>query len=164
MFLVTRRPLSRCLAVTLLLGIPMSGCDDRSGAGGERAAARVDHPAQDALAMVKESLAAGTPRAAVTTCVVATELMTSLDARRASHRALAAEVERACEHDVPLAILQGEVEKGEAAREANPDQTFLSACWEATTLVELGTLERLGSVARGRELLARLDAACARRR
>lgn len=76
--------------------------------------------------------------------------------------ALTTELAKVCGFDVPLAALEGAVEKAEAARKAKPDEDPLFECYSAErslALEELGK-RHLDGDRRVKDLATRWDAAC----
>ncbi len=147
------------LAIVLLLAAV--GCKDKSAKEAEEedpALSFVAEGATEGIAKIKAAIAAGTPDKAFFSCAHTANIETL----RASepHQALAAELTRLCETDLPLAIITKGVEKAEAARDAKPDERVLSECFQGEMSAALEQMKEAKTEAKAKDVLARFAVAC----
>ncbi len=115
--------------------------------------------AQKSVTKIKAAIAARKPSDAFLDCVE----MANLDTLKANdkYKAVAAELEPLCTHDLPIAMLEVAVEAAEAARKAKPNAEILGECYEpfaGTAVDDLRKYRTLDDKAKA--LLARMNAVC----
>jgi hypothetical protein len=143
----------RALALALAL---VAGCKQSDGR--EEALKLANDLGTDALAKINAAMAAGKPTDAIFDC--AAVLGDELRKGGGAYVELADKLEKLCDHDVPLAVIEKSVQTVEAARAKAPDDKMLTACM-VDGQMDIGlALKSLKNRDDAKALLARFAVAC----
>lgn len=143
------------LAVVMLVGCGKGGKAEEAD---DPAVEYVAKSATDDIPKIKAAIASPKPVDGMFKCA---QMANIADLKKsAKHKALAAELEQLCTHDLQVAMIKVGVEAAEAARKAKPDETVLSECYNGEIETARKELIEYGKPDAAKDLLARFAAAC----